>query len=85
MLAAEGYVGVDVHRGARVAVLAHGRQIVVSPTTAALLDGETLLDLGSHRLADFEGTTRLRQLGAGAFPPLRTPGSVDLPPRPHAS
>ena len=35
----EGYVGVDVHRGARVAALAHGGQIVLSPATAALLDG----------------------------------------------
>ena len=36
----EGYIGVDVHRGARVCALAHGRQIVLSPVTAALLDGE---------------------------------------------
>lgn len=74
----EGYVGVDVHRGARVAALAHGGQIVVSPTTASLL-GRELGDLGLHRLKDFEGATRLFQLGEGEFPPLRTPGSVDLP------
>ena len=78
-LAAEGYVGVDVHRGARVGALAHGGQVVLSPTTAALLDGLALRDLGPHRLKDFEGATRLFQLGDGAFPPLRTPGSVDLP------
>ena len=75
----EGYVGVDVHRGARVAALAHGGQILASPTTAALVDGATMLDLGLHRLKDFEGVTRLYQLGTEAFPPLRTPGSVDLP------
>jgi predicted ATPase/class 3 adenylate cyclase len=75
----EGYVGIDVHRGARVASLAHGGQIVVSPATAALLDGQTLRDLGAHRLKDFEGATHLFQLGEGDFPPLRTPGSVDLP------
>jgi predicted ATPase/class 3 adenylate cyclase len=75
----EGYVGVDVHRGARVAALAHGRQILVSPATAALLDGERLLDLGTHRLKDFDGATRLFQLGAGDFPSLRTAGSVELP------
>ena len=75
----EGYVGVDVHRGARVGALAHGGQILVSPTTAALLDGEMQLDLGTHRLKDFDGATRLFQLGDGDFPPLRTPGSVDLP------
>jgi predicted ATPase len=77
-LAAEGYIGIDVHRGARVGALAHGGQTIVSPTTAALLD-EPLRDLGLHRLKDFEGATRLHQLGDGAFPPLRTPGAVDLP------
>jgi predicted ATPase/class 3 adenylate cyclase len=75
----EGYVGVDVHRAARVAALAHGGQIVASPATAALLEGESVVDLGPHRLKDFEGATRLYQLGEGTFPPLRTPGSVDLP------
>jgi predicted ATPase/class 3 adenylate cyclase len=78
-LAEEGYVGVDVHRGARVGALAHGGQIVVSPTTAALLDGERLLDLGLHRLKDFDSATRLFQVGDEQFPPLRTPGSVELP------
>ena len=34
----EGYVGIDVHRGARVAALAHGGQIVLSATSEALLD-----------------------------------------------
>ena len=78
-LTAEGYVGVDVHRGARVAALAHGGQIVLSPTTAALLDGSPLRDLGEHRLKDFDGSIRLHQLGTHVFPPLRTAGSVDLP------
>ncbi len=78
-LTAEGYIGIDLHRGARVGALAHGGQTIVSPTTAALLDGEPLRDLGLHRLKDFEGATRLHQLGEGEFPPLRTPGSVDLP------
>ncbi|CAN5206475.1 hypothetical protein BH20ACT13_BH20ACT13_18150 [soil metagenome] len=72
-------MGVDVHRGARIAALAHGGQILVSPTTAALLDAHELRDLGSHSLRDFEGATRLAQLGDNDFPPLRTAGSVDLP------
>jgi predicted ATPase len=76
---AEGYVGVDVHRGARVAALAHGGQIVLSPTTAALLDGAELRDLGLHRLKDFDGAVRLLQLGLDEFPLLRTPGSLELP------
>ena len=79
VLGAEGYVGIDVHRGARVGALAHGGQIVVSPATAGLLDAEPLLDLGTHRLKDFEGATRLYQLGDEEFPPPLSPGSVDLP------
>jgi predicted ATPase len=75
----EGYVGEDVHRGARIAALAHGDQILVSPTTAALLDAEPLRDLGQHRLKDFGSAVRLYQLGDRDFPPLRTPGSVELP------
>jgi predicted ATPase/class 3 adenylate cyclase len=78
-LAGEGYVGLEVHRGARIAALAHGGQVVVSPATAALLDAESLRDLGQHRLKDFAGPTRLYQLDGHDFPPLRTPGSVELP------
>ena len=77
----EGYVGLDVHRAARVAALAHGGQIVVSSTTAPLLESTPapLRDLGRHRLKDFDGPTRLHQIGEHEFPPLRTAGSVDLP------
>ena len=75
----DGYVGIDVHRGARVAALAHGGQVVVSPATAALLDGETLRDLGLHRLKDFEGERASTSPASTTHPPLRTPGSIDLP------
>src|SRR5947207_5515944 len=78
-VAAEGYVGIDVHRGARVAALAHGGQVIVSASTAALLEDEPLRDLGRHRLKDFDAPARLFQLGVADFPPLRTPGAVDLP------
>ena len=73
------YVGADIHRGARIGALAHGAQTLVSPTTAAFLEDATLLDLGTHRLKDFAGLTRVHQLGFGQFPPLRTPGSIQLP------
>jgi class 3 adenylate cyclase len=75
----EGYVGVDVHQGARVAALAHGGQVIVSAPTALLLEPEALKDLGRHRLKDFDAAVRLFQLGTADFPPLRTPGSIDLP------
>ena len=75
---AEGYVGVDVHRGARVAALAHGRQVLLTEATATLLDNE-LTDLGRHRLKDFDRPVRLLQVGSETFPALRSPGAVSLP------
>ena len=52
----EGYVGLDVHRAARVASAAHGGQVVVSEATMSLLDPLRdqvgFRDLGSHRLKD---------------------------------
>ena len=74
----EGYVGIDVHRGARIAALAHGGQVLLSAATAALVDAP-LRDLGRHRLKDFDAPAQLFQLGLVEFPPLRTPGAVDLP------
>ena len=76
----EGYVGIDVHRAARIAAAAHGGQIVVSETTRGLLDSDTgVRDLGEHRLKDLIGAERLYQLGAGDFPPLKTLDATNLP------
>src|SRR5438552_1509035 len=69
----EGYVGLDVHRAARIAAAAHGGQIVLSATTRRLLqDDAHVRDLGEHRLKDLVGAERLFQLGEGDYPPLRT-------------
>src|SRR5213082_1640866 len=47
----EGYVGIDVHRAARIAAAGHGRQILVSQSTRDLVGVDELLrDLGEHRL-----------------------------------
>jgi predicted ATPase/class 3 adenylate cyclase len=78
-VAAEGYVGIDVHRGARVAGLAHGGQVLLSAATAALVEDQPLRDLGRHRLKDFDAPAQLFQLGTRDFPALRTPGAIDLP------
>src|SRR5688500_7121297 len=59
----EGYVGVDVHRAARIAACGHGGQVVVSAATAALLGTDGLRDLGEHRLKDFDEPVSLSQLG----------------------
>ena len=76
----EGYVGIDVHRAARIAACAHGGQVVVSETTRRLLDaGLPLRDLGEHRLKDLTGAERLFQLGEGDYPPLRTLDATNLP------
>src|SRR5688572_16530538 len=55
----EGYVGIDVHRSARIGALAHGGQTLLSEASAGLLDRSELLDLGRHRLKDFDGPVRL--------------------------
>jgi class 3 adenylate cyclase len=74
----EGYLGLDVVRGARLCAAAHGGQIVLSETARALLgdeppDGARLVDLGEHRLKDLPRPERVWQLGGDeAFPPLRT-------------
>jgi predicted ATPase/class 3 adenylate cyclase len=79
-LTEEGYVGMDVHRAARIAAAAHGGQIVLSATTRRLLQGDAdLRDLGEHRLKDLVETERLFQLGAGDFAPLRTLDATNLP------
>jgi predicted ATPase/class 3 adenylate cyclase len=76
----EGYVGLDVHRAARIAGAAHGGQIVVSETTRNLVGGGAALrDLGEHRLKDLIEAERLYQLGDGEFPPLRTVDATNLP------
>ena len=76
----EGYVGDDVHLGARVAAAAHGGQIVLSKTTRDLIeDGVSVRDLGEHRLKDFDEPVWIYQLGDGVFPPLRTISNTNLP------
>jgi predicted ATPase/class 3 adenylate cyclase len=79
LLTDEGYVGVDVHRAARIAAAGHGGQVLVSAATAALVDGEELYDLGEHRLKDLAAAERIYQLGDGAFPPIKALYRTNLP------
>ena len=75
-----GYVGMDVHRAARVMSAGHGGQVVVSERTRSLLSDELpLSDLGLHRLKDLRSAERLYQLGPGDFPPLRSLDATNLP------
>jgi hypothetical protein len=76
----EGYVGIDVHRGARVMSAGHGRQVLLSQATRDLVAASfELRDLGEHRLKDLTAPQRLYQLGAGEFPPLKTLHQTNLP------
>lgn len=68
-LGEEGYHGLDVVRGARIAAAAHGGQILVSEATRALLSGSVeLKDLGAHRLKDLEHPERVYQVVADGLP-----------------
>jgi predicted ATPase/class 3 adenylate cyclase len=84
---ANGLVGLDVHRAARVAGVAHGGQVLLSETSAALvrdsLPPDTALrDLGVHRLKDLGRPVHIFQLGVAGlraeFPPLRSLGNPAL-------
>jgi predicted ATPase/class 3 adenylate cyclase len=75
------YVGMDVHRAARIMSAAHGGQVVLSPSTVSLLESGSfeLIDLGEHRFKDLSAPERVFQLGAGEFPPIRSLHRTNLP------
>ena len=75
----EGYVGIDVHRAARIAAAGHGAQVLVSQTTRDLAGTNDLVDLGEHRLKDLSAPERLYQLGSAEFPRLKTLYQTNLP------
>jgi class 3 adenylate cyclase len=72
------YVGVDVHKAARIMSAAHGGQVLLSGATHELI-ADDVLDLGRHRLKDFAEPVSLYQLGSDRFPPLRTISNTNLP------
>ena len=78
----EGYVGVDVHRAARIGACGHGGQVLVSASTASLVGTDGLRDLGDHRLRDVPAPERIYQLGNGVFPPLKSLQQGNLPSSP---
>jgi predicted ATPase len=75
----DGYVGVDVHRAARIAACGHGGQVLLSASTASLLGTDGLRDLGEHRLKDLSAPERIYQLGDVDFPPLESLHQTNLP------
>jgi predicted ATPase/class 3 adenylate cyclase len=80
LLTADGfYVGMDVHRAARIAAAGHGGQVLVSQVTRELVPEEDFVDLGAQRLKDLTRPERLYQLGAGSFPPVKSLNRTNLP------
>ena len=82
----DDYVGLDVHRAARICSAGHGGQVLISSSTRELVADElpadvALWDLGEHRLKDLDRPEHLFQLVVGdlraEFPPLASlsPGS----------
>jgi predicted ATPase len=74
------YVGLDVHRAARIMAVSHGGQAILSRTTRDLLDDRVAVrDLGDHRLKDLSAPQRLYQLGTHEFPRPKTLHRTNLP------
>jgi predicted ATPase/class 3 adenylate cyclase len=81
VLGGDNYVGLDVHRAARIAAAGHGGQVVISSATRELVDpawpvGVALREAGTHRLKDLDRPETLFELVIDgtdeAHPPLRT-------------
>ena len=75
----DDYVGLDVHRAARICAAGHGGQVLISSAARELIADElpgdvALRDLGEHRLKDLDRPEQLFQLVVGdlpaEFPPL---------------
>jgi predicted ATPase/class 3 adenylate cyclase len=70
------YFGAVLNRAARVMAAGHGGQILLAESTAILLSGVDLLDLGPRRLRDLPTPVQVFQVRAAGlgteFPPLRT-------------
>jgi predicted ATPase/class 3 adenylate cyclase len=87
----DGYVGMDLHRAARIAAAAHGGQVVLSEATRQLVESQlpadvSLRDLGWHRLKDIKAPERIYQLAADGladrFPALKSLGAPSRLPVP---
>jgi predicted ATPase/class 3 adenylate cyclase len=72
-LGGDSYVGLDVHRAARIAAAAHGGQLVISDSTRSMVEGSLpdrahLRELGAHRLKDLANPERLFQVDVDGLP-----------------
>lgn len=88
VLGAADYVGIDVHRAARISAAGHGGQALLSAETQNQIGGQlppgvTTTDLGEHELKDLPNPEHIYQLVVpdlpSAFPALRTSAAPPLP------
>lgn len=84
-LGGANYLGLDVHRAARIADAGHGGQVILSEATSILVErslppGVGLVDLGKHRFKDLSDPETIMQLAVEGLPsefaPLRTLDAV---------
>jgi class 3 adenylate cyclase len=88
ILGGDNYLGLDVHRAARIAAAGHGGQVLISATTRGLVSnalpqGVALRDLGRHRLKDIALPEHLYDLVIEGLPadfPPPGPSGPDRPP-----
>jgi DNA-binding NarL/FixJ family response regulator len=67
-----GYVGLDVHRAARICAAGHGGQVLLSEAArGGLRASAEVRDLGVHQLRGVDEPERIYQLKGREFPPLR--------------
>jgi predicted ATPase/class 3 adenylate cyclase len=85
LLMEDMYLGLDVHKAARICSAAHGGQVLLSAATQELLAAPAR-DLGEFRLKDLTAAERLYQLEieglASEFPPPSTLTATNLPTQP---
>ena len=90
LVVAPKYIGLEVHKTARIMAAGHGGQVLISETTKALVPEIDVVDLGKHRLKDLLQPESLYQLRVAEqpseFPALKTLENrpTNLPVQPNA-
>ncbi|MEO7803475.1 MAG: adenylate/guanylate cyclase domain-containing protein [Actinomycetota bacterium] len=73
ILGGDNYVGIDVHRAARIMATAYGGQVLISDSTRSLVQNDlptsvSLADLGEHKLKDLAKAEHIFQLVIEGLP-----------------
>ena len=79
LLTDEGYVGVDVHRAARIAACGHGGQMLVSAATAGLVDADGCAISASTGSRISPRPSGSSSSATSEFPPLKSLYRTNLP------